>query len=326
MPYARTHNTTCLIVFVLIWGSHCKVHEIRSAHEITQLDKEYTVDHWARVSFSPVPAFFLDTHDPILQDVYISGTVHKGVQTWDPYIWDRLMKLTPKSWPQEPPLFVDVGANLGYFSLAMASLGYRVIAFEPMTRNAWKLARSVSRNSLWQRVTLYQNAVTATDGAQVRLRETDKLNQGNGQVKLLASNESSVPKFSKSRGIYGIDFVDTVTLSSVMLFSPIAWLDAFIVKIDVEGFEAAVLQGARGWVCSSRVTYIILEFSEATRTNLDFPPTEMFAFMQKAGYTLSDVSIHIDKPIDYAPVIAGDFTNLPPNLLFSRPHEIPVCS
>jgi FkbM family methyltransferase len=53
---------------------------------------------------------------------------------------------------------VDVGANIGYFSLACAALGARVIVFEPMLRNVRKLSKSVYRNHFLDRLTVYQNA------------------------------------------------------------------------------------------------------------------------------------------------------------------------
>lgn len=302
-----------LVVCPQAWVCRADIHRIKSPADVRPLDPAYTGEHWASVNFPPVPVFSMDTHDPLTQDVFISGAVHEGRQPWDVFIWDRIVQLTPAH--PSGLVFVDVGANLGFFSLAAASLGYRVIAFEPMTRNLWKLARSVSRNAFQQRVTLYQNAVTSSDGQLVSLRETDVLNQGNGQLVNLESNHT----LPQQGGVYGIDFVDTVTLSSVMLFAPITSQDAYIVKIDVEGFEAAVLAGGRGWICSSSVSHVILEFSEATRTNLVSPATRMFAFMQNAGYSLYDVSIHSSDTIDYPPLIAGDFRQLPPNLLFSRP-------
>ena len=44
----------------------------------------------------------------------------------------------------------------------------------------------------------------------------------------------------------------------------------------------------------------------------------MFRFMQEAGYTLFDVDVALaNHSLDYAPLLAGNFDGLPPNLLFS---------
>ncbi len=61
--------------------------------------------------------------------------------------------------------------------------------------------------------------------------------------------------------------------------------------------------------------HILIEFSEATRTRMDPPAADMFSFMHRAGYTVSDVSVGSDTPLDYARLVLGDFAGVPPNLL-----------
>ena len=45
---------------------------------------------WGRVAFDAVPPFEINTHDPTAQDVYISGSVHRG-ERWDPFLWALLV-------------------------------------------------------------------------------------------------------------------------------------------------------------------------------------------------------------------------------------------
>jgi FkbM family methyltransferase len=244
----------------------------------------------------------------VTQDVFISASAHSGVQPWDPFVWDCILALSQRIQPKGAH-FVDVGANIGYFTLMAASLGYTVTSFEPMSRNARKLMHSVERNSSFSdQVKVYQNAVGEIDNQRVLMRETDASNQGNGQI----SEELPPPG-----GVYGVDFVDTVTLSNVLLFSPQEPINAYIVKVDVEGLEASVLAGASDWICARSVHHILIEFSEATRRRTK-ESSEMFAFMQRAGYTVSDVDITSNKAnLDYTKLIAGDFDGVPPNLLFT---------
>jgi hypothetical protein len=66
------------------------------------------------------------------------------------------------------------------------------------------------------------------------------------------------------------------------------------------------------------VHHILIEFSEATRASPRASAAiDMFAFMQRAGYAVSDVSVESDAPLDYARLVAGDFDGVPGNLLFS---------
>ena len=287
------------------------------------------VEHWARVAIAPVPAFDIDTHDPVTEDIYISAAAHDNAK-WDPYIWDRIVAL----WKEEDlgaagerggegPYFIDVGANIGFFSLMAASLGFHVIAFEPMPRNAQRLARSIQRNSGSggggfdpDQVVLYRKAVSDIHGERVALRETDAHNYGNGQVQ-------------SSGRVDGVEYAETVTLNSVLLFSSSATttpVDAFIVKIDVEGLETNVLAGAREWICSRRVQHVMMEFSDATRANRRAPATDMFVFMRRAGYSVSDVSVEASEDgLDYNRLVAGDYAGVPNNLLFSLAGARPTC-
>jgi FkbM family methyltransferase len=279
----------CLLGLCLALAADA-LHPVRTPADVSEPGPAFTAERWALVDFAPVPPFLIDTHDPVTQDVYISGAAHAGVAPWDPFIWDRIVALSrgvPKG-----SLFVDVGANLGYFSLMAASLGYTVASFEPMSRNARKLSRSVARNGFAGRVSLYQNAVGTGDGRLVSLRETDALNQGNGRV-------TGEPVRAPS-GVFGVDYVDTVSLSSVLLFAASQSTGAHIVKVDVEGLEPDVLRGARQWICARSVRHVLIEFSEATRASPASGAVDMFAFMQRAGYAVSDVSVESDAPLESA--------------------------
>lgn len=61
---------------------------------------------------------------------------------------------------QRSPVFLDIGANLGTYTLAVAAAGHRVIAIEPLASNTVALRRSLCRNAeLAQRVLLLDKAL-----------------------------------------------------------------------------------------------------------------------------------------------------------------------
>ena len=45
-------------------------------------------------------------------------------------------------------VFVDLGADLGYFSLWAASLGYKSVAFDPLTSNAGRIKQAAKMSQL----------------------------------------------------------------------------------------------------------------------------------------------------------------------------------
>ena len=84
--------------------------------------------------------------------------------------------------PPPPATFLDVGANLGYYSLLFASHGYDVLAVEPMLRNRRAIETSLCLNpQLAERVTLLPMALGKTASAHCDVRADDR-NAGNGKL------------------------------------------------------------------------------------------------------------------------------------------------
>ena len=272
-------------------------HEIRYGTQIL-VETQYQNDFWGNVNFPPVPPFQINTHDPHAQDVYISGSIHQVRRPWDPFIWNLFVRVLNESrhhGNSDVPLVVDVGANLGYFSLLAASMGFKVISFEPMNRNVAKFLSSVARNHLENKITIYQNAVTYNSGGFVTMTETHDSNQGNGQIRAYSLSKN---------GVYGQEFVDTITIDDVIN------TNVLLMKIDVEGFESAVLNGAKRLICWNVVTYITIEFSHETRQSTDCPAQEMLQLLESVGYEISDVVP------DAPPLMSANFAKFPPNILF----------
>jgi len=123
----------------------------------------------------------------------------------------------------------DVGANLGEWTLAMARAAGpdgRVFAFEPNPVIADALIRTLNINNLRQ-VELHRCALSSVNGTADFI-----LSRANG-------GESRLGKALPSDGAAS---VPTRTLDSVVEQSKISRLD--LIKIDVEGHEHFVLEGA----------------------------------------------------------------------------------
>jgi FkbM family methyltransferase len=143
--------------------------------------------------------------------------------------------------------FIDVGANVGVHTLcaahAMQGNG-RVIAFEPFPRTSELLKRTVTMNGLASICTVRQEAVSDQPG------EKDLY------VGLVSAHHSL------------IELDNLVSASSPPVNVPVVRLDDVIslldrvdlIKIDVEGMELEVLNGARRIVSENPNMAIIAEF------------------------------------------------------------------
>lgn len=230
-------------------------------------------DYWRKIRNSVM----INTNNP-RTDRYISGSIHRSGM-WDAGITRLLQTLLRREKKRGGQLFVDVGANIGYFSLIAADHGHRVIAFEPMRANSWRLVSSVKRNGMEAQWTLYENAVSDKAGRAVELKPTDlTTNRSNGRI--VGERQQVTPQ-----GAYGVDYVWTVRLDDVVPEGS----DVVVMKMDVEGHEGLTLQGASKTMCRSIVRHVIAEWTDV-RTNGYCDHTRALAWMKALGYRIGGLA------------------------------------
>lgn len=141
-------------------------------------------------------------------------------------------------------VFVDIGANVGYYSLVAAPRvgpDGRIFAFEPMSEPFARLADNIRRNRLTQ--------VTPLKLALVALPQTAVM----GLVNRSNSGTASL-------GLATVEAAQTesVECSTLDLLAESWNFDRLdLVKIDVEGFEQAVLLGARNTLTKFRPVLLV---------------------------------------------------------------------
>ena len=139
---------------------------------------------------------------------------------------------------------VDVGANIGYYTLQFARLvgseGH-VFAFEPDPHNFELLQRNVWQNG-YQNVTLVRAAITATAGKIQLFQNPD--NQGDHRI------------YASDAGRTSVD-VDAITMDEFFAADD-RRLD--LVKMDIQGAEGAAFKGMQTLLSNGRVARIVTEF------------------------------------------------------------------
>jgi FkbM family methyltransferase len=125
-------------------------------------------------------------------------------------------------------LVLDIGANMGLFSLLSASRGARVVAFEPSRLLAARLSENLALNRL-PNVHLVTEAVSNSQGT-ISFYETRAGNCGVGRVFAFGHNLNGGPSYSVNTNT--VDFY-------VARFGMPA-----LIKMDIEGAEWLALQGA----------------------------------------------------------------------------------
>ena len=167
-------------------------------------------------------------------------------------------------------VFYDVGANIGVHTLTAASTGCRVVAFEPLARLADHLDRSVARNRLDSRVHVERLAVG-------EVRKTALLyvsrRRDDGSHSLVAG----VPAESTTE--VRVPVVPLDEYASTSPFGP-----PTVMKIDVEGYESRVLDGARELLAAEEPPIVILETADRLAGGIGESGASALGRLHRAGY------------------------------------------
>jgi len=179
-------------------------------------------------------------------------------------------------------VFVDIGANAGYFTVLSASLvgeKGRVLAVEPELKNFNSLKRNVEINH-YKNVILHRGALGSSSGSLTL--HINPLNHGGNSLLPFDRYKSGNKLFTKEEiaSRFGSsqlsEKVSVTTLDSLIEKHQIQKIA--IMKIDVEGFEKGVLLGAKKVLSSGIVQNVMCE------VNNNETRQEVFDLFKKNGY------------------------------------------
>jgi FkbM family methyltransferase len=181
---------------------------------------------------------------------------------------------------RHPELFgggdiLDVGANIGYTASVFSRVltdGFQVYAFEPERKNFEGLLRNLRRLGLSDRIT----AVRAAAGSRIGTVQFWRNPASHADSRVVTE------ALSRARPMTGLQEVELITLDS---FVRQRIKDASIrfVKIDVQGYELAVLEGARSLLESTDIT-LATEVSRADPQDKDSDPNGVIDFLSGRSF------------------------------------------
>jgi FkbM family methyltransferase len=181
---------------------------------------------------------------------------------------------------REVKVIFDVGANFGIYSLAaLASQPNAIVhAFEPTPEIAATLRQTAQLNHL-DNLIVHEIAVTNQGGQAIlrRCRGDSGINEGMNYI----CEESGEP---------GAERVQTICLDEFCRERRIAHID--LLKLDVQGNENFVLQGACGLIRLGRLGTVFMELNWTDRIGAGCPATESVRLLAEGGYRFAS-------PADY---------------------------
>ncbi|XP_071175148.1 uncharacterized protein LOC143079406 isoform X2 [Mytilus galloprovincialis] len=227
---------------------------------------------------------------PAAQDPWVSGILISSghFEAEKSSIMFDLLKSDPEL------NLIDIGANIGVYTLSAAKMGRKVLAVEALDRNVRHICASVAGGGLQDKVTLVHNAISNSNGV-VNLG-VDKNNMG-GTFVDVDSDHIKKLKEGRAQGTYGT--VHTIKMDDLLKIPGIKNFKKVVVKMDIEGFEAKAMEGASLFFEKIKIVGFIMEWEfhrkQKTADTIlkfmskhNFIPHSLSSAKQKLDYTKSE--------------------------------------
>lgn len=170
-------------------------------------------------------------------------------------------------------LLIDVGANAGYFSLLWAALnpGNHVEAFEALPSNVTRLNHNVAINGMGKRIQVHPYALGKTDG-EIAFEYGPAEQSGWGGIAVAGSGTALQVPVRRLEGV----------LSKLTV--------ATTIKIDCEGADPWVLEGARELLLLPSVRNVFFEVNEPRQSALGIPLDASHAVLRSIGFRCEQIA------------------------------------
>lgn len=194
---------------------------------------------------------------------------------YEPHLLDFLLDVVRPGWH-----VIDVGANVGFYAVALGrrlrESGGQIYAFEPVAANAERLRENLALNGLAETVKVFRLALGEQPGT-VELRLED--GAGTGNAVAFPPGESGRPD-----DVARLDTLDAVAARERI---PACHL----LKLDVEGYELAVLRGARHVLAEHR-PLVLAELNAHWMARFGWSLEDLEAFALAHAYLLRRLDGH----------------------------------
>ena len=158
---------------------------------------------------------------------------------------------------EENSTFWDIGSNIGLYSIyaALKKDKIKIYSFEPSTSNLRTLSRNISINNLHKKISIIPFALSNLENKFLILKEKDFIEGG-------ALNAFGVDyDFSGKKFVFSNSYNTFGTSLDSLANQKILDLPNYI-KIDVDGIEDLILDGAKNILLNKNLRSILIEIND----------------------------------------------------------------
>jgi FkbM family methyltransferase len=205
---------------------------------------------------------------------------------------------------EKADVFIDVGANIGYFACIARSMNKHTIAIEPLLQNLYFLYANLDINQ-WQDVEVFPLGLSTHPGLAILY--------GPGTAASLIQNWAGI---STKKCMIPLSTLD-------ILIGGRFQKKQLLIKIDVEGTEYDVLRGAEETLSSSPNPIWLVENCVIGNHPAGYNPffTKVFEFFWSRGYQAKSLGrdSKIVSPADVESWVIDKNSDIGINFLFEKP-------
>jgi FkbM family methyltransferase len=211
------------------------------------------------------------------------------------------------------PLAIDIGGNIGYYSLLLANGGWNVVTAEPLPMNTDLIEASLKQNpDMKSRIHLHKVGLAAHGGAQCAvISGNDNVGDGNTYCATTPAEvddwiahqklSATIHNAYQLRGKFTMSTLDDLIHHDPFLSNAVDRSIDFV-KMDVEGFEGEVIKGGPSLLSDHKPIKIQ---SEVWRVVQKITPVEFLSMFASAGYAISEDKVGTDWACDKADDVAS---------------------
>jgi FkbM family methyltransferase len=173
-------------------------------------------------------------------------------------------------------LIFDVGASDGGFAKQMRSIGYRerIVSFEPISVSFKKLAKNAQSDKYWTAV----NLALGSSDEEIEIHVAGNFDSSSilmmNDFHLIANPDSEY----KTKELIHVKRLDSISANYIDEKSNV------LLKLDVQGYEKQVLEGAIQSLKSFKGVQLEMSFEELYQGSTTF--VEMKKWIESEGFTL----------------------------------------
>ena len=161
-------------------------------------------------------------------------------------------------------IFWDIGSNIGLYSIynSVKNKDSITISFEPSTSNLRVLSRNISINKLEEKIKILSMPLTNNENCFQKMKEGNFVEGG------------ALNAFGVSHDFQGNNFTSEInyqilgTTINYLLDNKILEIPNFI-KIDVDGIEHLILEGANKYLNNPKIKSISVELNESFKEQFE---------------------------------------------------------